>query len=89
MKLSARRKHARTANCSQRAIQKSHKILYQLNYHHDEVIAAGRCGFDICITISKYDVNCNVIWLFDYSALKSSHLFILDHTVSGFAHLHV
>ena len=43
----------RTANCGQRAIQKSHIILYQLNYHYDEVIVAGRCGLDICITISK------------------------------------
>ena len=54
LKLSARRKHSRTANCGQRAIQKSHIILYQLNYHHDEVIAAGRCGLDICIAISKF-----------------------------------
>ena len=44
LKLSARWKHVRTANCGQRAIQKSHIILYQLNYHHDEVIAASRCG---------------------------------------------
>ena len=39
----------RTANCGQRAIQKSQIILCQLNYH-DEVIAAGRCELDICIT---------------------------------------
>ena len=63
LNLSSRRKHVRTANCGQRAIQKSHIILYQLYYHHDEVIAAGRCGLDICITISKHDVNCSVIWL--------------------------
>ena len=63
LKLSASRKHVRTANCGQRAIQKSHIILYQLNYHHEEVIAAGRCGLDICITISKYDVKCSLIWL--------------------------
>ena len=52
LKLSARRKHVRTANCGQRAIQKSHIILYQvyMYYHHDEVIAVGRCGLDICIT---------------------------------------
>ena len=50
LKLSARRKHVRTANCGQRANQNSHVILYQLNYHHNEVIAAGRCGLDICIT---------------------------------------
>ena len=44
---------------------------------------------DICITISKYDVNCSVIMVVDYSASKSTHLFILDHTVGGFAHIHV
>ena len=43
LKLSTRKKHARTANCGQRAIQKSHKNLYQFKDDDDEVIAAGRC----------------------------------------------
>ena len=66
LKLNARRKHARTANCGQRAIQKTHIILYRLNYHR-EIIAACTCtcrctcGLDICITISKYDMKCSVI----------------------------
>ena len=88
LKLGARRKHARTANCSQRAIQKSHIILYQLNYHHDEVIAASRCGLDICITISKYDVNCSVIWLLTTLHQKVP-ISIIQHTVYGFALVHV
>ena len=79
LKLSARRKQCvRTANCGQRAIQKSHIILYQLYYH---VIAVDRCGLDICITISKYDVMCSVIiWLLTISIEKYPSLYFRSYS---------
>ena len=65
-------------------------ILYQLNYHHDEVIVAGRCGLDICITVSKYDVKCSVIRLLTTQLQKALiSLISLDHTVHSFAHVHL
>ena len=86
----------RTANCGRRAIQKSHIILYHLYYHHDEVIAVGRCGLDMCITISKYDFNYSVIWLLTTQHKKAPnslfltvqlvvlHVYICPHVIPLF-----